>query len=84
MSFIKIVSHKLFGWCWFQTVILLMSASWVARVTDVRPWQLLNQLFLSCMITNIWGSIYCVPNWIGYFIFISLNDFLTYLAHSNL
>jgi hypothetical protein len=34
-GFIEIRSHELFAWGWLRTSILLISASWVARVTGV-------------------------------------------------
>jgi hypothetical protein len=33
--FCKIGSHELFAWGWLQTTILLISASWVGRITGV-------------------------------------------------
>jgi hypothetical protein len=35
MGFFEIESGKLFAWVWLQTVIILMSAFWVARITEV-------------------------------------------------
>jgi hypothetical protein len=35
MGFFKIGSHKLFAQGWLQTMILLISVSWVARITGV-------------------------------------------------
>jgi hypothetical protein len=34
--FFKIGSHKLFAWGWLWTAILLISDSWVAKITGVR------------------------------------------------
>jgi hypothetical protein len=31
-------SCELFAWCWLQTSILLISASWVVRITNVTHW----------------------------------------------
>jgi hypothetical protein len=43
-SFLKIGSCELFAWGWFWTVILLIPASWVARMTGVghQPIQLVQ------------------------------------------
>jgi hypothetical protein len=38
LGFLKIGSSKLFALGWLRTVILLISASWVARVTGVSHW----------------------------------------------
>jgi hypothetical protein len=35
LNFFKIGSHELFAWGWFWTIILLISAYWVARITSV-------------------------------------------------
>jgi hypothetical protein len=35
MGFFEIGSHELFAQDWLQTVILLISASWVARITGM-------------------------------------------------
>jgi hypothetical protein len=40
MGFFQIGSHKLFAWGWFRTVILLISASLVARITSMSHWHL--------------------------------------------
>jgi hypothetical protein len=36
MGFFEIGFHKLFAWGWLQTVILLISVSWVPRITGVN------------------------------------------------
>jgi hypothetical protein len=35
LGFLEIESHKLFARGWLQTTILLTSASWIARITNV-------------------------------------------------
>jgi hypothetical protein len=35
MGYFEIGSHELFAWGWLQTMILLISASWVARITGM-------------------------------------------------
>jgi hypothetical protein len=44
MGLFKIGSPKLFAQDWLQTSILLISASWVARITVVSHWHLAVQL----------------------------------------
>jgi hypothetical protein len=38
MRFFKIGSQELLSQAWLWTMILLISASWVARITGVSPW----------------------------------------------
>jgi hypothetical protein len=38
LGIFEIGSHKLFIWGWLQTLILLISASWIARITDLSHW----------------------------------------------
>jgi hypothetical protein len=38
MTFYEIGSPELFVQGWFQTAILLISASWVVRITDMSHW----------------------------------------------
>jgi hypothetical protein len=40
MGFFETGSHKLFAWGWLQIQILLISASWIVRITGVSHWQL--------------------------------------------
>jgi hypothetical protein len=38
LDIFEIGSHELFAWDWFWVSILLISASWVARIIDVSHW----------------------------------------------
>jgi hypothetical protein len=38
--FFEIVSHELFAQGWLRTMILLISASWIARITRTSYWRL--------------------------------------------
>jgi hypothetical protein len=48
--FFEIGSHKLFAQCWLRTVILLISASWVARIIGMSHWHPATGINLS----NTW------------------------------
>jgi hypothetical protein len=38
--FFRIESCELFAWGWLQTVMLVISASWVARISRMSHWHL--------------------------------------------
>jgi hypothetical protein len=48
-GFFEIGSHKLFPRGWLWTTILLISASWVARITDVSHHTRLSK----CLLRNL-------------------------------
>jgi hypothetical protein len=58
IDFFKIGSHKVFAWGRFQTAILLISASWVAKIIGVsnqyraEPW-----IYLYGYIKTTWGPL---------------------------
>jgi hypothetical protein len=44
-GFFEVRSHELTTWDWLRIVILLLTASWVARITGVSHWCLEKNLF---------------------------------------
>jgi hypothetical protein len=55
MGFYKIGFQELFAWDWLWTVILLISSSWVTRITGVSHW--LIDRFILCHICHSWASV---------------------------
>jgi hypothetical protein len=56
--FFEIGSLELFAQGWLQTVILLISASWVARIIGVSHWHLAGLDFLLVKIKVLsWESV---------------------------
>jgi hypothetical protein len=45
LGIFKINFHKLFAWGWLRTVILLISASWEARITGMSHQHMALDLF---------------------------------------
>jgi hypothetical protein len=67
----KIESCELFAWGWLPTMMLLISASWVARITGVRCWRPAKR----CLFILNWILIdYFTFYWWGFFFFF-LNTF---------
>jgi hypothetical protein len=52
LGIFEIGSHELFAWGWLRTTILLISASWVARITGVSHQHLARICFIA-IIENV-------------------------------
>jgi hypothetical protein len=55
-GFFEIGSHKLFSLGWLQTTILMITASWVARITGMNHWYLATHNFYHLCDPHPWHS----------------------------
>jgi hypothetical protein len=60
MGIFEIGSHELFAWGWFQTMILLISTSWVARISVVSHWCLARPHFLYLICCDMLRLVLCL------------------------
>jgi hypothetical protein len=43
----EVETYEQFGWCWLWSTLLLISASWVPKITEMRHWDW--DLFVFCV-----------------------------------